>query len=173
MSFIARFAKLLANVVGFLGIVGIAAMMVHITADVLARYFLGTPFAGTTEIVSRYYMVLIAFLPLAWVEHRNGMISVELLDGFLSRGVKRGADVLVALVSCGVLCLLAWATLNDALREWSKNAFVMALNVPVPTWPTYFFLPIGFGAAALLVFLRAVLLVFGPASAPAGHLDDL
>ena len=38
-------------------------MMLHVSADVTGRSFFGRPLEGTTEIVSAYYMVIVAYLP--------------------------------------------------------------------------------------------------------------
>ena len=42
-------------------------MMLHVSADVTGRYLLRRPIDGTTEIVSAYYMVIVAYLPWAYL----------------------------------------------------------------------------------------------------------
>ena len=51
----------------------------HVTLDVVMRFVFGTPLNATILYVSAFYMVAIAFLPLAAVEQRDGHIAVELL----------------------------------------------------------------------------------------------
>ncbi len=152
-------SRVLANIVGVLGALGILVMMLHITVDVLARMILGAPLVGTNEVVSRYYMVAVAFLPLVWVEHRKGMIAVELFDSFLGRRALMLADLLVAAVSLVALSLLCRTSLGEALEAFHKSAFVMAVGTRIPVWPTYFMIPAGCFLAALLVLLRAAMLV--------------
>jgi TRAP-type C4-dicarboxylate transport system permease small subunit len=154
-----RVSRLLANAVGVLGALGILVMMLHITVDVLARLFLGSPLIGTNEVVSRYYMVAAAFLPLAWVEHRKGMIAVEIFDSLLGRKTLLIGDLLVAVVSVGVLLLLGWTSLGEAVEAFGKSAFVMAVGTRIPVWPTYFMIPAGCFLAAVMVLLRAAVLV--------------
>ncbi|WP_164662289.1 TRAP transporter small permease [Tropicibacter sp. Alg240-R139] len=159
MFTLAKISRLTARIVGLLGAIVIVAMMLHITADVIARYALGSPLSGTLEIVSRYYMVAIAFLPLAWVEHRNQMISVSAFDSLLSRRVVQIRDVVVALISFGAFGLLAWATWGNAREAIERKAFVLALGERIPVWPTYLLLPVGFGLVAIIVLIRVVSII--------------
>jgi len=77
-------ADRLSRMLAFVGAVGVILMMVHVCADIVARTITGASLPATVEIVSYYYMVLVAFLPLAWVERRGGMISVELIEFMMS-----------------------------------------------------------------------------------------
>lgn len=166
MDFLDKISRRIANLVGIAGAIGVIIMMLHITCDVAARLILGSPLIGTNEIVSRYYMVAVAFLPLAWVEHRNGMISVELFDSFLNSTTLLISDLVVSAVSILVLLLVAITSWHEAVDALNKSAFVMAVGTRIPVWPTYFFIPVGCALAAILVLIRAVhFLVFGrPAS---------
>ena len=134
---------------------GVLVMMLHICADIVLRTFFDAPVPATVEIVSRYYMVLIAFLPLAWIEQRNAMVSVEITDAALSPRMLRISDVLVSLLVTCVYAVLAYTTWRMALREWATGTYVLALETRVPVWPTYFLPPLGFGLAAFATLLRA------------------
>lgn len=149
----------ISNAVGLVGALGIMVMMLYVTVDVLARLVLGSPLIGTNEIVSRYFMVAVAFLPLAWVEHRQAMISVELFDGYLGRRTLIVSDILVAVTSVLALILVAWTSLSEALEAFGKGAFVMAIGTRIPVWPTYFILPVGCGLAAHVVLFRAATMI--------------
>jgi TRAP-type C4-dicarboxylate transport system permease small subunit len=173
MTYINLISRRIANFVGFLGTFGIIVMMVHITTDVLARLVLGSPLIGTNEIVSRYYMVAIAFLPLAWAEHRNAMISVELIDGFLGRGALLVSDIVVGLVSVGALLLVASTSLGEAMDALHKGAFVMAIATRIPIWPTYFIIPIGCALAAVLVVFRMIPQIRSGKPAKSNSKEDL
>ena len=73
----------LANALAFLGGIAVVLMMLHICADVIAKYVFNSPIPGTLEIVSNYYMVATVFLPLALVERKNAHIAVEILSQHL------------------------------------------------------------------------------------------
>ncbi len=64
------------NVTAAIAAAGALVMMLHICAEVVSRNLFGAPIPATVEIVSQYYMVVPAFLPLALLERRRGMVSV-------------------------------------------------------------------------------------------------
>ena len=63
-----RPSNLLTKLAGII----IMVMMIHISADVAAKYLLNDPIDGTLEIVAAYYMVVIVFFPLAYVTITRG-----------------------------------------------------------------------------------------------------
>ena len=67
MQTLGRLLSYLINAVTVLAGLSVALMMVHITVDVISRYVFNYPLPGTITVVSNFYMVLVAFLPLAFV----------------------------------------------------------------------------------------------------------
>tara|TARA_R110002020_G_scaffold15140_65_gene53512 strand:- start:1253 stop:1774 length:522 start_codon:yes stop_codon:yes gene_type:complete len=161
MKALAELTNRAMNVTAAIAAAGALVMMLHICAEVVSRNLFGAPIPATVEIVSRYYMVVLAFLPLAWLERRRGMVSVEATDFLLSPAVRRWSDVAVALVSAVIYAGLAYTTWLAALKNFSAGTFVMALEVAVPVWPTYFLPPLGFGLAVVVTLARAMSLVGG------------
>jgi TRAP-type C4-dicarboxylate transport system permease small subunit len=166
MRALGRLADGAVRLLALCGSVGVIAMMLHVCADVVLRGLFASPIPATVEVVSHYYMVLIAFLPLAWVERGNGMVSVELFDGVLPAGVLRASDFLVAVLAAVIYGLLAWASLGIALGNYATGTFVLALEWRVPTWGTYFLPPLGFALAGLVVLVRAGQIAVGAERAP-------
>lgn len=156
MQAMERLADRVSQGLALIGAVGLLALLVHVSAEVLARNVLGRPIPATNQVVSHYYMVLIAFLPLAWVERQGAMISVELTEGFLSPRMKRASDVLVALIAVVIYAALAWVTWGDAVKAWRVGSFVDVLGRRLPIWPTYFLPPAGFLLAGLVMALKAL-----------------
>ncbi len=156
MQILERAADRLAQGLALVGAVGIAAMLVHIGADVLTRNLLGRPIPATNEIVAGYYMVLIAFLPLAWVERNRGMVSVDLLEAVMSPQARRASDLFVALLATALYLVIAWVGWQAAMSRWNIGAFVDVLGYRLPIWPTYFLPPAGFLLAAMMTLLRAL-----------------
>ena len=149
-----RLVVRISDGLALLGAVGVVAMLVHITAYVIMRQFSHSPVPATVEIVSYYYMVLIAFLPLAWAERRGEMISIEIFAPLMTGRVGRINEIFVALVTSGVYAVLTYTTWLVAMREFSARSFVISLSVVIPVWPGYFVLPIGFALAALVTLYR-------------------
>ena len=152
-----RLVVRISDGLALLGAVGVVAMLVHITAYVIMRQFSHSPVPATVEIVSYYYMVLIAFLPLAWAERRGEMISIEIFAPLLTGRIGRINEIFVALVTAGVYAVLTYTTWLVAMREFSARSFVISLSVVIPVWPGYFVLPIGFALAALVTLYRGLM----------------
>ena len=152
-----RLVVRISDGLALLGAVGVVAMLVHITAYVIMRQFSHSPVPATVEIVSYYYMVLIAFLPLAWAERRGEMISIEIFAPLMTGRIGRINEIFVALVTAGVYAVLTYTTWLVAMREFSARSFVISLSVVIPVWPGYFVLPIGFALAALVTLYRGLM----------------
>ncbi|POF30907.1 TRAP transporter small permease [Roseibium marinum] len=156
MRLLFRVQDSLLNLLAVVGALAIVALMLHVAADVVLRNALNSPIPATYEIVTHYYMIALAFIPLAWVEKGGGMVQVEVFETFLGPRGLVWSDRLVALLSSVIYAALAWFTLQTALRNFDTGVFVLAQNTRVPTWPAYFLLPLGFALAALTTAIRMV-----------------
>ncbi len=156
MDTLDRLADRISQTLALIGALGLLALLLHVSAEVVARNLLGRPIPATNQIVSHYYMVLIAFLPLAWVERSRAMISVELIESFLPAPVKRGSDVLVALIACAIYAAIAWVTWGDFTKKYAVGSFVDVLGRRLPIWPTYILPPVGFALASAVTLMRAI-----------------
>ena len=136
-------------------------MMVHVSAEVIVRGLTGQPLFGTVEIVSRYYMVTIAFLPLIWAERRGSMVSVEMIDGLLGPTSRRISDFSVAALSTAVYLVLAWASWRIAASNFETRSFVTVVTRQLPICPTYFLPPLGFVLAAFATATRMIGILTG------------
>lgn len=154
-----------------LGTFGILLMVVHVTLDVVLRSTLSVSIPATVELVTRYYLITLALLPLGWVEWRREMIAVEALEGMMGQRLVRFSDVLVSLLSAVVYAVLAIATWGKAMEQYAIGSYVMSLNFPMPVWPTYFVLPIAFALAAAVCVVRVPFLSRG-AARPSGTPDE-
>lgn len=154
MAWINRIANRMTVGLALLGTLGIVAMMLHVTLDVVLRTTLSVSIPATLEIVTRYYMITLALLPLGWVEHQRSMISVEALSALFGTLGKRLIDVLVALLSAAIYFIFTVATWEKAVDQFDQGSYVMSLDFPMPVWPTYFVLPVSFGLAMLVCLVR-------------------
>lgn len=159
MAALYRLTNRAAVGLALLGTLGILLMVVHVTLDVVLRATLSVSIPATVELVTRYYLITMALLPLGWVEWRRGMIAVEALEGLMGPWLVRLSDVLVSLLSTGIYVVLAVATWGKAMEQYAIGSYVMSLNFPMPVWPTYFVLPAAFALAALVCVVRLPFLV--------------
>lgn len=107
-------------------------MMLYITANVIGRYLFDAPLRGTAE-VGVTGMVLVVFLPLAYVQARKQHMVLDVLTPRSARG-KAIADALIHLLGFGLLAILSWQT-----WLWGWNALVtqelMAGSIEIIVWP--------------------------------------
>ncbi|WP_298860948.1 TRAP transporter small permease [uncultured Sulfitobacter sp.] len=133
-------------------IAGIMVLMLvaHVTIDVVMRFVFETPLNSTILYVSAFYMVGIAFLPLAAVEQRDSHIAVELLVEKFPTKVQSFLAGLALLLTCIVTATVAIRTGDEAIAKYMGGAFSIEAGGKVITWPTYLPLPIGFGLMSIV-----------------------
>ena len=160
--------RLLGGTIGMATLIGataIALMMLHITADVVAKFVFSSPLPGTIAIVSQYYMVAVVFIPLAFAERRNAHISVEVLVEHMPIVVQRRLNFASAAFSATVFGLLAWRGFEEAMRKYNVGSFIIEQGVRIDSWPAYYLLPLGAGLMVLtLLYKMGRALHGGPAS---------
>lgn len=158
MQTLDRLTGRIAQALALIGALGLIALLLHVAADVAARNLFARPIPATNDIVSRYYMVALAFLPLAWVERQDAMVRVELVEFLGSPRLDRLSALLVAALVTAIYLAMAWVTWGDAVKNWRIGSFVDVLGRQVPVWPSYFLPPAGFGLAALVTAVRTLTL---------------
>ena len=141
--------------------VALVLMMLHISIDVGANILLGAPVPLTNATVTQYYMIAVAFLPLAAGEYRGAHIGVDLVVNHLAASTRRWLDHLVQTLCFTVYAALAIQASQLAMEKLARNSFLMEQTTRVSTWPSYFLVSLGFGLIALLIGLRLVCRVLG------------
>ncbi|WP_328598907.1 TRAP transporter small permease subunit [Pseudooceanicola pacificus] len=149
-----RWTRRLAILLAVLASVSLFLMMLQTVIDVLASNLAGRPIPGNLEVISVYHMVLVVFLPLAFVEMKKEPIAVDLVYRMLPDIVKRWVLLCGYLVTATFFGFLAWKTGGDALRSFAMNEMMMGA-VFLTIWPAKLALPVGFGAALLMVLANA------------------
>lgn len=166
MNAMVRLIDRLTTALAMLGTLGILAMMVHIALDVFLRSTFSLAVPATLELVTRYYMIMLALLPLGWVEWSRNMITVEAFSGIYGALGVRVIDSLVALLSAGIYSVLMVGTWHKAVDEFQSGAYILALDTKIAVWPTYFVLPAAFALAMLVCLAKSPLSL--RKTAPAG-----
>lgn len=159
--------RLLARVTDFTLIVGLIAvglMMIHITIDVAGKFILNEPVPATIALVSSYYMVVIAFLPIAYAETRNSHITVEVLTELFPMRVQRNLYSWSYALSALVYGLLTYRMWGEAVRAQSNGTFIMEQSTKLLVWPSYYLLPFGCGLMTLVLTYRFILYLTGAKS---------
>jgi TRAP-type C4-dicarboxylate transport system permease small subunit len=160
-SFLDTAVRLTDRCIMVLGAVALVLMMVHISIDVVANLMFGAPVALTNAAVTMYYMIAVAFLPLAAGEYRSAHIGVDLVVNYLPAVPRRWLDHLVQVLCAVIYSVLAIQSWQLALQKLAANAYLMEQTTRVSIWPSYFLIPTGFGLIAALIIVRLMCRVLG------------
>lgn len=116
-------------------------LMVHVSADVFSKYVFNHPISGTLEIVAAYYMVILTFFSFAFIEHRQGHITVELFTRGMSARAALGLDVAIYVVFTLFLVLFVWLSFEEAVTRTAGNEMWETADDIVVVWPSRWILP--------------------------------
>ena len=131
-------------------------MMTHITVDVIGRVVFNHPLDGTIEMVSGYYMVAVAFLPLAYISRHEGQIIVELFTrGLTGRKLVR-LEILVNIVTIAYLGVFAWMTGTMAVEQTVEGEVWETATGFLDVWPSRWVLPLSIVVMALYLLFRII-----------------
>lgn len=164
MLLLGRFLSWLVTASTVVGAVAVILMMLQIVADVLLKNIISWPIPLTSVFVANYYMVIVAYLPLALTERLSRHISVELVFRHLSAQWQRWWGAVVCLVTGIITAGIAWELWFEAMKKARVGSYIVEQSLSMPTWPSYFVLPVGFGLFTLILFYRVAILVTGMAS---------
>jgi TRAP-type C4-dicarboxylate transport system permease small subunit len=142
-------------------------MALHIIVDVVGRYAFGAPLPGTVEIVARFYMIALVFLPLPFVQKRDEHFVSTVFTDFLPLRARVRLEGVTSICMALVAALLAWAAIASAQHATINHEQVQAAEFVLYTWPTRWLVPIGLCLMSAYAVLNGVRRLVGPASAVA------
>ena len=166
MTLVFAVTNRLLNLAMIVAGIAVVLMMLHVSLDVLTRPFLNRPLPGTTLIVSDYYMVACAFLPLAYAQAMDGHISMDAAAHLAPPRAQYHMAGFALLIAVVVFALLTWTASLDALTKWKINSFSVEFGTRIPTWPSYFLLPVGCALMTLISALRLLEYALGRLAPP-------
>lgn len=126
-------------------------MMLHVSADVTGRYFFGRPVEGTTEFVSAYYMVIVAYLPWAYLARNDTHIAVDIFTRLLPTTFAYWLDIAVKIVVCLYLTVFIYQTGSQAIGQTRIQEVWQAGTTFIPVWPSRWLPPVA--ASLMLLYL--------------------
>lgn len=153
-----------------LGTLAIAAMALHVSAEVLSRLFFGRSIFGTIEIISYFYMVAGSFLPLGSAQLNGQMVATDVFASIVPRAIRPVTDFLGRVISLLTCALLLWGSYVNAVAKTGIGESVSGMGAPIVIWPARWFLVVGLVA----LLLAQLVLLFNPApeSGPADEVRE-
>ncbi|MEC9345538.1 MAG: TRAP transporter small permease [Pseudomonadota bacterium] len=173
MTFTGRVLGWLVMASTAIGAAAVMLMMLQIVADVLLKNLFEFPLPATTIFVAHYYMVVVAYLPVALAEKLNSHITVEILAQHFARRYRVWLTAVMWLASAVVAGAIAHRLWLEAMKKYDFGTFMIEQDVTFMIWPGYFVLPLGFGLFALVLLYRFACAVTGAASGLGEVVDDV
>ncbi|SLN28908.1 TRAP transporter small permease [Oceanibacterium hippocampi] len=151
-------AKIWLNrILGGLAAVILFAMMVLTFVDVIGRYFFNTPVEGGFEITELMLATLI-FAGLPLVSATDGHIAVDIFEILIPNAVSRIKEALINLACAAMTGVLAWQLAIKTGETVGYGDVTAILHIPI--WPVVAFMTATLVATALILVIRAGVVLF-------------
>lgn len=167
--------RLVGPATRWVGSAVLVLMALQILVDVVMRNTVGAGFPATADVVSKYYMIVVSFLPVAYAELQRRHVEASIFTDMLPKPMHSAIYFIGFLLSAVVYVLLAWGTATEALSQTRRGAYVEAGTLHFLTWPAYWILPICFSLMVLVVLVRLIQVMrgeFEDKPAAAAFLED-
>lgn len=130
-------------------------IMVSVTADVVARYFLGRPIGWVIEF-AEYGLLAVTFLGMAWlVRFRDGHVRVDILLNYLPGRYSRYLETFTSFVA-GVTCAAAsWFATLTTISQFKRGVLTIGIY-PVQKYLLIGLIAYGLAATAVELFRRTL-----------------
>ncbi|MBD25169.1 MAG: hypothetical protein CMG46_09205 [Candidatus Marinimicrobia bacterium] len=125
---------------------GLFAIMIIVTMDVVMRYVFNQPLEWAYDVISVYLMVSVFFFALSNTLHEHGHVSIDVILKYMPGWLRHGGEATgyaIATFSFSLVTLQAIDRMSESYRleEMLASAYDWA------TWPAY--LPVVLGTALL------------------------
>lgn len=132
--------------------------MIFTTADVIARYVVGSPLKGAYEI-SEILFLSAVLLGLSYTQLYKEHVRVDLLINHLSPRTNLVLETFMLLLAFFIYGLFTWRGWGAFLKSFDSGEFRWGL-IPIPLWPARLMIPIG-AFALCLMFTGEILVNIG------------
>jgi TRAP-type C4-dicarboxylate transport system permease small subunit len=149
-----RWLEIPINLLLWIGLIAGFLMMVHVAADVTGRTAFNHPLQGTTEIISGWYMVAVAYLPWAWLTRHDNHIIAGVFERIGTAWFGYWVEVVVKVVMLVYVVTFGWETGVRALQQTRAGEVWEAAGGFISVWPSRWILPVGSGLMAIYLVLR-------------------
>ena len=134
----------------------VVVMMLHVCADIVMRGLFHAPLFGTIEFVCAYYMVALAFLPIAWISRMRGHIIVELFTAHLAPRKIRVIDGMAGIVTLLYVTTFCWQVIHTAVDKTVIREAWESASGQIQIWPSRWLIPAGFLVMGAYVAIQIV-----------------
>jgi TRAP-type C4-dicarboxylate transport system permease small subunit len=131
----------------YVSVLLIFLMALWVFADVIGRYLLNHPIAGTNELV-KCYIVAIVFLGVTYTLNQGRHVRTTVILQFLPPRIQTLCSIAASLIGIIIFILVSIFAFQDAWESWLVREFD-GTQLKVPVYPARFVVVLG---SILMVF---------------------
>lgn len=136
-------------------------MMLHVSLDVFMRTAFNAPLRQTNQTVAAYYMIAVAFAPLAILGKRDAHISADVFTDRLGPLGRRLIAIFTTLLALAFIYAFTWQSWISAGKRTAQGEVLEISGGYMPVWPGRWLLPIAGASLFACLALRLVRLLMG------------
>ncbi|MCP4047384.1 MAG: TRAP transporter small permease [Gammaproteobacteria bacterium] len=143
----------LTQVAAVLAAVGLISIVTFYVYEVVTRYMFNSPTAWVSDFVS-YALCASVFLALPKVTKDKGHVAVTIIVDIIPDNIADYVHTIISLIGFACLSLAAYISLQENMRQFSKNIETLAI-IPVPQWWISSFITFGLALSSLYMLRYA------------------
>lgn len=122
-----------------------------VVLEVFSRYFFHHSFIWVNETVE-YVLLYVPFLGAGWLLRKNAHITIDVLEPYMPKSVKRAADAFIVLLGVFVSAVLLWYGAKLTWDYWESDLRSLT-PLKIPLYCVIVSIPLG-SSVLLLEFVR-------------------
>lgn len=135
--------------------ISLFAIMLIVSADVLARYLFHSPFGWSYELISLYLMVILFFFSVSKTLDDDGHIAVDILHSKISSRARYILYMIIYWLSIPVILMIWWLSVGQTWESYWNNEATDGV-IQWRLWLSWLSVPIGTFLLALRLAVRAI-----------------
>lgn len=143
----------LTKIAAILAAIGLICIVTFYVYEVVTRYMFNAPTAWVSDFVS-YFLCISVFLALPKVTKDKGHVAVTILVDIMPSKVRGYVHTVINLIGFACLGFAAIISLQENLRQYSKNIETLAI-IPIPQWWVSVFITFGLALSSLHMLRNA------------------
>jgi len=141
-----------SNLLAAMAMVAMVFAMMAVVVDVIGRWFFNSPIVGIWDLITLSFAILV-WGPMALAAFKGSHVALTFLLDKLPRLPRLVLELIIALVTSGILGILAWRLVVYGIYLGETKSWTGTLKVPYE--PFLYFAAAGTAVMAL-VFLAGV-----------------
>ncbi len=143
----------LTQAAAVLAAIGLICIVTFYVYEVITRYMFNAPTAWVSDFVS-YALCASIFLALPKVTKDKAHVAVTILVDIIPKQIAGYVHTIISLIGFASLAFAAYVSLQENLRQYSKNIETLAI-IPIPQWWVSSFITFGLALSSLYMLRYA------------------